>query len=97
MLKGSGKYKLQRPEKGTSGFYQCVGMEHRALSPFNDNRISKKRLVDHFIINVGGGNLGYDLQPKLSKSVMVSEATGISSQNVLYDEMSIDRIDIDDV
>jgi hypothetical protein len=27
MLNGSGKYKLQRPDIGTSEFYECVGME----------------------------------------------------------------------
>jgi len=91
MLKGSGKYMLQRLEKGaTNGFYECVGIKHQAHSSLTEKKLSKKKpLVDHFIFNVGGGNLGYDLRPQLSKSAI------LTSQDVQYDEMSQDRIDID--
>ena len=90
MLKGSGKYRLQRPDRGDiSGFYQCVGMDQQAKGSFSDTKLFKKRLVDHYIMNVGGGNLDYNLQPQLSKSAaMLRESTGVNSQDVLCDETS---------
>lgn len=94
MLKGSGKYKLQRTGTDTSGFYQCIGMDHRAQSSLSENKVIKKRLVDHFIINVGGGNLGYDLRPQLSNSLMLRQPTGLNSQDVFYDEKSQIPLDI---
>ena len=63
-------------------------MEQQVQSSFSDTKLLKKRLVDDFIMNVGGGNLGYDLLPQLSKSAMLRETTGVNSQDVLYDETS---------
>ena len=89
MLNGSGKYKLQRPDKDTSEFYQSVGMEQgERISISEKKQLPKKKLVDHYIINVSGGNLGYDLKPQVSKSVMQKKTSGVNLNDSFSDDSS---------
>jgi hypothetical protein len=91
MLKGSGKYKLQRPDKGTSEFYECVGMEQgEHISISEKKQLTKKKLVDHYIINVNGGNLGFDLKPRLKKSARLSKTNGVNLDESFSDDSSLD-------
>lgn len=97
MLNGSGKYKLQRPDKDASEFYECVGMHQgERISISEKKQLPKKKLVDHYIINVNGGKLGFDLKPQLSKSVMQRKGTGVNLNDSFSDDSSEDWIDIDE-